>query len=82
MEEMEFDRTRKAIGIEKLEEKARQEALSKLKEAGGQVLRESSKRQPPGTSQKQRTDGDVHKRPGDDIALPSQLARERQRDEQ
>ncbi len=78
---MEFDRTRKAIGSEKLDEKARLEALNKLKEAGGQVLRESSKKQPPAHGQRPRQDGEIPRRAGDDIALPSQLAREKQREE-
>lgn len=78
---MEFDRTRKAIGSEKLDEKARQEALNKLKEAGGQVLRESAKKQPPAHGQRPRQENELPRRSGDDIPLPSQLAREKQREE-
>jgi len=79
MDEMEFDRTRKAIGAHRLEDQDRKKILQKMTEAGGQVMKEKSMPQQEGKQdrgQKRPTGGSS---PSSDLRLPSQLAREKQR---
>ncbi|MBI3395020.1 MAG: hypothetical protein HY042_04220 [Spirochaetia bacterium] len=81
MEEMEFDRTRKAIGAQDLEEQARRDLAGKFQQAGGQVIRERSvkKAEIPARSQ---SDSRSQREPSSSSdALPTQRARQKQREE-
>jgi hypothetical protein len=78
MDEMQFDRTRRAIGTDKLEDKDRQQLVQKFTSAGGQVLDEKSLRK---EAQKQgraggAADQDKGTRQITGPRLPSQVARE------
>ena len=82
MDKMEFDKTRKAINVEKLKETDRREMLDKFHEAGGKVLNEKSLAKPPAVSdesgQKKSSQGGTG---SSDTKLPSELAREKHRKE-
>lgn len=78
MDEMQFDRTRRAIGTDKLEDKDRQQLVQKFTSAGGQVLDEKALRK---EAQKQGkagtgTDQDRGTKQITGPRLPSQVARE------
>jgi len=79
MDQMEFDRTRKAIDVKRLKEDDRKEMLQKLHEAGGEILPERSVNQESGNPEKDESRG-VKSR--DSVKLPSELAREQNRLEQ
>ena len=66
MDEMEFDRTRKAIGLEKLDNQSRRDMLGKFTSAGGEVKKERSLHEETGPQAGS----------GSGAMLPSQLARE------
>ncbi|MBX7058733.1 MAG: hypothetical protein K1X75_11765 [Leptospirales bacterium] len=80
MDEMEFDRTRKAIGAKNLDRADRKQMMDKLASAGGQVLGERAVRgeqeEGAGGNRSGRSGGG-----GGDFKLPSQLAREKQRED-
>ncbi|MCB1174191.1 MAG: hypothetical protein KDK39_11515 [Leptospiraceae bacterium] len=78
---MEFDKTRKAIGTDKLASKDRKEIMQKLAGAGGQVLNEKSIRQAPSDPQGGAGNSGGRKAGGGgvDVRLPSEIAREKNR---
>ncbi len=80
MDEMEFDRTRKAIGADGLDANSRRDMMDRLKKAGGEVRSERALRQEtpaqPGGRGRPAGGG-----PGTDKKMPSDLARERLRQE-
>ncbi len=77
MDKMEFDKTRKAIGVNRLHDEDRKQMLGKFTDAGGRVLNEKS------LNEKSRADDSRRRsRSGQgDTRLPSQLARDRMREE-
>ena len=80
MDEMEFDRTRKAIRSDNLDQAARRSMIDRLKEAGGEVKNERALRPdpPPGSGGRGRPGAGGG---GPDRKMPSDLARERLRQE-
>lgn len=83
MDKMEFDRTRKAIKADKLKDKDRREMLEKLSDAGGQVMKERAVHPVTGEPEKGEKGRSEKKyeMPGE-ARLPSEIARERSREEQ
>ena len=78
MDEMEFDRTRKAIGAQNLGDKDRKKMLDQLKGSGGQVLGERSlKKEEPEKERSRGRGGSA----GEGSRLPSEVARENRRKE-
>lgn len=79
---MEFDRTRKAIGARNLGSSDRKELIDKFTSAGGQVLNERARREEAAAGGSGRGgDRSGGRGGGSDTRLPSQMARERQREE-
>ena len=78
MDEMEFDRTRKAIGAQNLGSQDRKKMLDQLKGSGGQVLGERAvKKEEPERERSQGRSGGS----GEGSRLPSEIARENRRKE-
>lgn len=76
---MQFDRTRRAIGTDKLDEKDRQQLMQKFTSKGGQVVDERSvKKDPPkgGGSKGSPPEADRKTKQIHGARLPSQIARE------
>ncbi|HMW59379.1 MAG TPA: hypothetical protein PKA91_07005, partial [Leptospiraceae bacterium] len=82
MDEMQFDRTRRAIGSDKLQDKDRQQLIQKFTSAGGQVMDERALRREAERAEKARAKGgaageeDKRARNLTGPRLPSQVARE------
>lgn len=80
MDEMEFDKTRQAIGAQNLGQDDRKELLDRFKKSGGEVLREKAVGRP----EEEKGKGGKSGRGGgglSDTKLPSQIAREKKRQE-
>lgn len=77
MQEFEFDKTRKAIDVEKLTEEEKKMFLQKFIEKGGKVLKEKAvtKEETNNKEKKERLSKD--KELGKEIQLPSQIYREK-----
>lgn len=75
---MQFDRTRRAIGTDKLEDKDRQQLVQKFTSAGGQVLDEKALRKDPPKGGKGGAGADQERgvKQISGPKLPSQMARE------
>ena len=83
MDQMEFDKTRKAIKVDKLADTDRRNLLDKFHSAGGEILRENSLAKPPSSpSDEKRKKSDSGSGRGGEIKLPSEQAREKNRKEQ
>lgn len=79
MDEMEFDRTRKSIRTNDLGNKDRKDMLDKFSSAGGKVLEERTKNKPPEEGGRHKGSGGADGGSLDNPRLPSQIARERNR---
>jgi len=86
MDEMEFDRTRKSIGANDLDQDARKSMLNKFTGAGGKVLSEKALRQQEEQRRRAAAGGGQGAAGkgggaagGSDVKLPSELAREKNR---
>ena len=83
MDQMEFDKTRKAIKADKLGDSDRKELLDKFHGAGGEILQEKSVLKPSSTTDDQRKKSSSRgASSGSDTKLPSEIAREKNRKEQ
>src|SRR5688572_12863702 len=78
MDEMEFDRTRKAIKAGDLGQADRKDLINKLQGAGGQVLSEKALREQAAARAKS-DQGRGRAQGGGDIKSPSQMAKEKNR---
>ncbi|MCE9597778.1 MAG: hypothetical protein K8S54_07410 [Spirochaetia bacterium] len=79
MDEMQFDRTRRAIGTDKLDEKDRQQLMQKFTSKGGQVVDERSVKKDQGKGSGGKgapAEADRKIRQIQGARLPSQLARD------
>jgi hypothetical protein len=81
MDEMEFDKTRKAIGAEKLQGQDRKAMMEKLASAGGHVLNERSLKDnsQPGSDADSKGGQRSASSGGGDFRMPSEIAREKRR---
>lgn len=79
MDEMEFDKTRKAIRADALQSDARKEMMDKLSSAGGKVLNEKSVQKPDPEKGSGGSGGKGGGGRGVDVKLPSEIAREQRR---
>ena len=81
MDEMEFDKTRKAIDAKNLDKGSRRDMLDKFTSAGGKVLNEHAVNKPAPDEGKGRGGRRAGGDGGVDVKMPSELARERNRAE-
>ncbi|MCB1168958.1 MAG: hypothetical protein KDK25_01420 [Leptospiraceae bacterium] len=79
MDEMEFDRTRKAIGAQNLGDQDRKKLLDTFKGSGGQVLGEKALQKE--EARRERSRGNSGGGGGEGARLPSEVARENRRKE-
>ncbi|MBR32653.1 MAG: hypothetical protein CMN77_15220 [Spirochaetaceae bacterium] len=79
MDEMEFDRTRKAIGAQNLGAQDRKKMLDQLKGSGGQVLGERAVRKE--EPERERSRGRSSGGSGEGTRMPSEIARENRKKE-